>query len=417
MINSRKSSKKVAYLATAIATNILLGSINTFSGVPFLFLDSIGTIFISSHFKLKYGLLTAIGTHFLLSVIHGPLTLPFMLVGLSIAVVSHFFKSFMHSYKKAILAGIIIALIGAFFSVPVRIVLYSGFKGIQKSASDLVFILLNHKELGEINRSKRGYYQLTEFKERSYMNDYELFMIFKILFASRGFHKHDLEKIYHKLFTSVDDKPIMDKLLANERFYYDGVPKTDIYPSLKLLVQAMLNQQIVEFTYTKNGETKVFKRQPIDIYFSDLYFFMISAKHTVKDDTDFNELNKFRINNMKKIKVLNERQSLDYTNRFQGGVLRNQTALPFFGEPITLIIDFYYDPVYVLDRFPNSIIKQINKDGSHRIEIPANNGYGVKMWLLEQGSHVKVISPKYMQQYLVDNMKKTLSYYDINLNE
>lgn len=186
------------------------------------------------------------------------------------------------------------------------------------------------KELGEINRSKRGYYQLTEFKERSYMNDYELFMIFKILFASRGFHKHDLEKIYHKLFTSVDDKPIMDKLLANERFYYDGVPKTDIYPSLKPLVQAMLNQQMVEFTYTKNGETKVFKRLPIDIYFSDLYFFMISAKHTVKDDTDFNELNKFRINNMKKIKVLNERQSLDYTNRFQGGVLRNQTALPFF---------------------------------------------------------------------------------------
>ncbi|MGY3703927.1 hypothetical protein [Vagococcus martis] len=144
MINSRKSSKKMAYLATAIATNTLLGSIITFSGVPFLFLDSIGTIFISSHFKLKYGLLTAIGTHFLLSVIHGPLALPFMLVSLSIAVVSHFFKSFMHSYKKAILAGIIIALIGAFFSTPVRIVLYGGFKGIQKSASDLVFILLNH---------------------------------------------------------------------------------------------------------------------------------------------------------------------------------------------------------------------------------------------------------------------------------
>ena len=35
------------------------------------------------------------------------------------------------------------------------------------------------------------------------------------------------------------------------------------------------------------------------------------------------------------------------------------------------------------------------------------------MWLLEQGAHVKVISPKYIQKYLIDNMKQTLSYYDI----
>ncbi|MGX6971204.1 hypothetical protein [Vagococcus bubulae] len=144
MINTKRSTKKLAYLAVAIATNTLLGSIITFSGVPFLFLDSIGTIFISSHFKLKYGLLTAVGTHFLLSVIHGPLALPFMLVSLSIAVVSHFFKSFMHSYKKAILAGIFIAVVGALFSTPVRIILYGGFKGVQKSVSDLFFILLNH---------------------------------------------------------------------------------------------------------------------------------------------------------------------------------------------------------------------------------------------------------------------------------
>lgn len=140
---SRTSTKKTAYLAVAIAVNTLLGSIITFSGIPFLFLDSIGTIFISSHFKLKYGIFTAIGTHFLLSVIHGPLALPFMLVSISIAIVSHFFKSFLHSYKKALVAGILIALIGSFFSTPVRIILYGGFKGLQTSASDLLFVLLN----------------------------------------------------------------------------------------------------------------------------------------------------------------------------------------------------------------------------------------------------------------------------------
>lgn len=144
MINTRRSTKQIAYLTIAIAANTVLGSIITFSGVPFLFLDSIGTIFISSHFKLKYGLLTAVSTHCLLSVIHGPLALPFMLVSLSIAIVSHFFKSFIHSYKKAILAGIIIAVVGALFSTPIRILLYGGFKGMQKSVSDLFFIMFNH---------------------------------------------------------------------------------------------------------------------------------------------------------------------------------------------------------------------------------------------------------------------------------
>lgn len=144
MITTKTSAKNVAYLATAIATNTILGSIITFSGIPFLFLDSIGTIFVSSHFKLKYGLLTAVGTHLLLSVIHGPLALPFMLVSLSIALISHFFKSFIHSYKTAILTGVVIALVGAFFSTPVRIILYGGFKGLQRSASDFFLIFLNH---------------------------------------------------------------------------------------------------------------------------------------------------------------------------------------------------------------------------------------------------------------------------------
>jgi len=143
MLSSKSSAKNMAYLATAIATNTILGSIITFSGIPFLFLDSIGTIFISSHFKLKYGLLTAIGTHCLLSVIHGPLALPFMIVSLSIALISHFLKAFIHSYKSAIIAGIVIALIGSFFSTPIRIILYGGFKGLQRSASDFFLIFLN----------------------------------------------------------------------------------------------------------------------------------------------------------------------------------------------------------------------------------------------------------------------------------
>lgn len=267
------------------------------------------------------------------------------------------------------------------------------------------------KEIGSLDRLEKGIYQLSDFNKSTYFSDLELYIIFKILFASRGLHETELKLTYDKLFANFSDKKSMNNLLANERFYYEGVPKENVTPSIDIILKALLNKQLIEFTYTKNGETKTFQRVPMDIYFSDLYFFMISAKHTAKDDTDFSSLNKFRINNMKDIRVLTKQQQIEYANRFEGGILRNQTALPFFGDPITLVIDFFYDPVYVLDRFPKSKIKQINPDGSHRIEIPANNGYGVKMWLLEQGAHVKVISPKYMGDYLIENISQTLSYY------
>jgi len=273
------------------------------------------------------------------------------------------------------------------------------------------------QSIGGLIRPSKGTYELTFFKRSNYFSDLEIFMLLKILFASRALHKDEFVLMYQKLFGNFSDKQTMDKLLANERFYYEGVPQAKVCKNLELVLNALLSHQMIEFSYTKNGITETFQRQPIDIYFSDLYFFMISATHTSQDDTDFSSLNKFRINNMRNVKPIGKQAPIEYTERFQGGVLRNQTALPFFGESITLVIDFFYDPIYVLDRFPNSVVKQINKDGSHRIEIPANNGYGVKMWLLEQGSHVKVISPNYMKDYLINNMTQTLSYYGLSIEQ
>ncbi|MDG4870100.1 hypothetical protein P8631_19090, partial [Guyparkeria sp. 1SP6A2] len=75
----------------------------------------------------------------------------------------------------------------------------------------------------------------------------------------------------------------------------------------------------------------------------------------------------------------------DYKERYEGGVLRNQTGrFSYFGHPITMTVEFYFDPVYVLDRFPDSkIIKQ--EGHTYTIEMHVNDGYGTKMWLLTQG--------------------------------
>ena len=80
-----------------------------------------------------------------------------------------------------------------------------------------------------------------------------------------------------------------------------------------------------------------------------------------------------------------------------------------------MVIDFYYDPVYVLDRFPRAKIQSKNEDGSYRIEMHVNDGYGTKMWLSSQTHMVKVISPKHMRDHVVSEMITTLKLYDIEI--
>lgn len=125
--------------------------------------------------------------------------------------------------------------------------------------------------------------------------------------------------------------------------------------------------------------------------------------------------NKFRINNMKNLRVLSSNHKTKYIDKFEAGILRNQTNLPFLGNPIKMVIDFYYDPVYVLNRFPNAKIIKVNEDDSFRIEMNVNDGYGTKMWLSSQSHMVKVISPKHMRDYLIQDMLETLKLYDIEL--
>lgn len=113
--------------AFSICINTILGSIITYSHIPLLYLDSIGTIFISVNFDLKYGILTGLGTNIFLTLIHGPLALPFGLVNITIAIITHVCSKKGFNYRQAILTGIIITLVSSFVSATIRIILYSGF--------------------------------------------------------------------------------------------------------------------------------------------------------------------------------------------------------------------------------------------------------------------------------------------------
>lgn len=276
-------------------------------------------------------------------------------------------------------------------------------------------------KLGQLNRETKGAYSLPGFASENFLTDDELLAVLKIILCSRALSKPEMEHLSEKFIKQAHNKKLVEQFIANERVYYQGVPGADkqMIDRLHLIFEAIINYDLIEFTYTKLGETKTFQRIPTAVFFSDLYFFMATSSHTAQDDSDFEQLNKFRINNMENVRIVSANNKRNYADRFEAGIFHGQTALyPFLGNPIHMIVDYYHEPAYVLDRFPNSkIADKANEDGSIRIDIDCNDGYGVKMWLLGQGDMIKVISPRSMKDYLLEQSQKMLAYYGYHIEK
>lgn len=239
----------------------------------------------------------------------------------------------------------------------------------------------------------------------------EVFAIASILSASRAFENKEFHTLFDKVISFSTNKKQLKTYFGNELLEYHGVPDKTVLNKVESVLNAIENKQGIEFTYTKNNQTLVYQRTPFHVFFSDLYFFVATDNHISEDDIDLEQLNKFRINNIQDLKLIPKNKTLDYHSRFKSGEFRKSTWIPFYGKEMTLILDFYYDPIYVLDRFPNSKII-MKKENSVRISIKVNDGWGIKMWLLNEGPMVKVVSPKHMVDFMIGNLKETLSRYE-----
>lgn len=269
-----------------------------------------------------------------------------------------------------------------------------------------------------IKREEKGHYALNVvdfFQSSATLTKEEVIVLLKILLASRSLATTEMDDLYEKITSLTDDTAFVKSFMGNEKLYYQGVPQENLLEKLTTICQMILKNSLIAFDYTKNGQTQTLERVPNAIYFSDMYFYMITSSHTGEDNVDLSTLNKFRISNIQHLRTITPHTKVAYSDRFEGGLLRKQTSWPFLGHPITLVIDFYYDPVYVLDRFPDSKILY-EKNGVSRIEMHVNDGFGMKMWLLSQGHQVNIISPKHMRDYVVNVMVKTLSYYDMSID-
>lgn len=119
----------VFLIPVGIAVNIVGGQIAILLKLP-IWLDAIGTILIGAICGVVPGLIVAAITQ-IINAISLPTILPYMIVGFAMAIAAAYFakKGFFGSFPKAVLLGIIIAVITTCIAVPMDVIIFGGFIG------------------------------------------------------------------------------------------------------------------------------------------------------------------------------------------------------------------------------------------------------------------------------------------------
>lgn len=275
-------------------------------------------------------------------------------------------------------------------------------KSISRDIAEIRNFLAEHREL--LNNAELVY----SYKMKAYLlnNDEllknkELFSIVKILLGCRALNKNEILNIISKLkkFTTVSDRAIMDNLIYKEIYHYHEVKSScpSVIDNLWRIIQAIETKNIISITYYKmNFDEVKHKIIPVSIMFCEYYFYLIAYKF---DSTEKKAIY-FRIDRI--TSIINHRESFPDGYDFDEGELREKNQFMFPGENVKIIFEFSGLSVQaILDRLPTAkIIKKVGN--TNIIEAEVNYGRGLIMYLMSQGSWIKVLQPK----RLIDDIKK-----------
>lgn len=286
-------------------------------------------------------------------------------------------------------------------------------KSISRDINRIQEFLSEHRELmqnAELTYSYKSKAYLLNSDE--FLKNKELFALVKVILGSRCFSKEEVLTLIAKLkrFTTIHDKQQLENLIRKEVYHYHEV-KSDcksVIENLWKLIQAIEEKRTITITYYKMNREEVKRKiKPTAILFSEYYFYLIAY---MADDAEYNA-KYFRVDRISAMMEHRENFQLDRKYDFDEGDLREKNQFMFPGENIKIRFAFSGLSVQaILDRLPTA--KIVEKNGNTSIiEAEVNHGRGIIMYLLSQGSWVKVLSPQSLVEEMQEELEKMQAYY------
>lgn len=274
-------------------------------------------------------------------------------------------------------------------------------KSIQRDINSLRCFFTEQSIPQTIEHDKRtkGYY--LEKKLSYTLTNSEIFAVCKILLESRSMVKEEIFSILDKLIHCCvlpENRTVVQELIANEKFHYiEPHHKKQILSHFWKLGQAIHKHFVIEIEYQKmkGNETVTRKIEPVGLFFSEYYFYLVGFIQEIDKEKYFKNPDDifptiYRIDRIKNYTITKEKFTPIYKNRFEEGEFRKRIQFMYGGK--LRHIKFKYTGLSleaILDRLPTAEIVKEEQNG-YIIEAEVF-GDGIDMWLRSQGNMIKII--------------------------
>ena len=289
-------------------------------------------------------------------------------------------------------------------------------RSVTRDINDLKAFLADNRELlgnAELKYSSTNHCYTLEMD--NLFTNKELFTLSKVLIGSKAFSHKELSSIIWKLksHTSTSDKKKLENLISKELLHYTEVGSDcdSIIDNVWKLTSYIQENRAITINYYKMNRIKVkHKIIPLSIMFSEYYFYLIAYKYENNNLDEVATPIYFRIDRITDITVHREQISLSKEQEFDEGLLRKRSQFMWPGPLRRIRFEFTGPSLQaILDRIPTAkVIKQFNGKSIIEAEV---YGDGIKMFLLSQGSWVKVTSPAEFVNEMKAEIKKMQSLY------
>ena len=276
-------------------------------------------------------------------------------------------------------------------------------KSITRTVNDLKSFLADHRDLvGETELQYSHQDKCYRLHMDEFLSNKELFALVEVMIGARALSKMELLAMIEKLrhFTTPEDRPKLNELIRKELYHYAEVKHDceSVQENLWKLINCITDRREISVEYYRMDRAWVTHRlRPASVMFTDHYFYLIAFK----TDGDTAKPLYFRVDRIKHITEHRKRFTAEV--EFDEGLLR-QRSLFMWPGPLRIIRFEFNGPSIqaVLDKLPTARVLDRN-EGTYLVEAEVY-GDGIKMWLLSQGTWVRVVSP----DGFVEDMRQTV---------
>lgn len=256
-----------------------------------------------------------------------------------------------------------------------------------------------HSETVVYDRIKKGYILKQDLQNK--LTNSEILALCKILLDSRAFIKKEMEALLKKMVACCvpqNNQKVVWNLISNELFHYveprHGAQFLEIMWNIG---QAIQTSRYIEIDYFRTKDKSVVRRKlrPAAIMFSEYYFYLAAFIDDEDIRKDFDVADDvfptiYRMDRIRRLKVLKEQFHVPYRDRFEEGEFRKRIQFMYGGR--LRRVKFRYrgtDIDAVLDRLPTARIVS-EKEGIYTVSAEVF-GDGIDMWLRSQGDVIEMI--------------------------